>query len=65
MRLKFLLTIAAILSLPFAFTQCASTPDDDSAEDVDDIMVDVSDALPGLGPLPQVNEQGVEVDEAF
>ena len=60
MRFKSILTLAAILSLPFAFTQCASSPDSDPAADVDDIMVDVSDALPGLGPGRQVNDRGIE-----
>ncbi|MEM7145376.1 MAG: hypothetical protein AAF591_09585 [Verrucomicrobiota bacterium] len=66
MHLKLIITLAAVLALPFALINCASTnSNEDPAADVDDIMVDVSDALPGLGPGPAVNDRGVEANEAF
>jgi hypothetical protein len=65
MRLNFILSLAAIFALPFAFSSCESTPNSDPAADVDDIMVDVSDALPGLGPGREVNEHGIEVDPGY
>jgi hypothetical protein len=65
MHLKAILTLAAVLSIPFAFSSCETTVDSDPAADMDDIMVDVSDALPGLGPAPQVDEQGVEFTDEF
>ncbi|MEM8954088.1 MAG: hypothetical protein AAGD22_08065 [Verrucomicrobiota bacterium] len=66
MHLKTIITLVAVLLLPFALVNCASTnSNEDPAADVDDIMVDVSDALPGLGPGPMVNDRGVEADERF